>query len=195
MDLPNVRYCLECGREITDDFGFCTACGAVYRNPVPAASGSANARPESPQQTRIEEENAARIAYQTYMEDFHRRVVENNLKMTVFMLEIWIAMAAFILAGLYSGVQQMEDLVMSAFGLGNHADVEGIIILVSAILAAVSASLCWSRRYYDIAFAACLVSALVTSALLYYGDRMSIYFLLCGLLTSFRIRSVRSAFH
>lgn len=194
MDIPNVRICLECGREITEDYGFCPACGAVYRRAAPAAEGSANERSVPQEQTRIEQEEAARIAYQTYMEDFHRQVLNNNLKMTVFMIEIWIGMAAFMIAGLLSGVESMQDTVRTIFGVGNNREIEAAVIASSALLAAVSASLCWMKKYWNIAFTTCLASALVTSVLIYYGDRMGIYFLLCGLLTTLRIKNIRAAF-
>ena len=192
MEDLGIRYCQECGREILDDYGFCTACGWTYRKEQKSVPGSANVRTDSAPVTDSAE--AARIAYQAMQEAFHQQVLENNRKFTVYLLEIWIGMVFFMVTGLASGSGQMFDSVKLIFGVGNHAVYELAIIGTSGALAMVSAILCSVKRHWAVAFATCLASTVVTALLIFFDDRMCLYFFLCGLITSLRVRNIRMAF-
>ena len=63
MEVKNVRFCQECGREILEDFGFCPACGAFYDKPRESGPvGSANVRTEQTTGPSETEQEAARAA-------------------------------------------------------------------------------------------------------------------------------------
>ena len=192
MEVQGVRYCQECGREILDDYGFCTACGWTYRAEPRSVSGSANVRTE--QQSVPSQEETARIAYQAMHEAFYQQMMESNRKVTVFMLEIWIGMVFFMLSGLFAGSGPMFDTVKSIFGVGSDPMYETLIIGVSGAFAFVSAVLCSVKRHWSLALSACLISAIVTVALVFFNDMICIYFFFCGIITAIRVRNIRGAF-
>lgn len=193
MDSFGVRYCQECGREIVDDFGFCTACGWTYRAEPKSVTGSANVRTEAVTATPDNEE-AARAAYQAMQEAFYHQMLESNRKLTVIFLEIWVGMAFFMLSGLLFRSGQFFDTVHLIFGVGADPLLESLVIGISAILAIVSAVLCSVKRFWSVAFVACLGSAGATLALLFFNELICIYFFLCGILTALRVRNIRAAF-
>ncbi len=193
MDNLGVRYCQECGREILDDYGFCTACGWTYRAEPRSVTGSANVRTDAPAYVPNNEE-AARVAYQAMQEAFYQQMLESNRKLTVIFLEIWIGMVFFMLSGLFLRSGQFADTVHLIFGVGSNPMYETAIIGASGALATVSAVLCSVKKHWAVAFGSCIASASVTVLLLFFNDMICIYFFLCGILTALRVRNVRAAF-
>ncbi len=193
MEAQNLRFCRECGREIVDDYGFCTACGAVYdRRAQGVPSGNANVRTETA--TGPTDEERAAQAYMVYMDDLRERMYISNLKLTVVMLAIWVALAAVIAAGLLTGFQPLMDFVRNSFNMGNNPLAEGTIIAASGVLALVSAHLCSQKKRWNVAFYTCFASTLLTAPLIVFDSRICIYFFLCGLLASLRVRNLRPIF-
>ncbi len=194
MEVQNLRFCQECGREILDDYGFCPACGAFYDNRRKAEQlGSANVRTE-PQTGPTEEQEAARIAYQTYMQQLSERIYINNMRLTLVMLVVWVALSFILAACLFSGNETLLSWVKASFVMGGSPVHEATILVFSGGLALISTVLCALRKYWYVAFYSCFASTLLSATLILFDDRICIYFFLCGLLASLRVRNLRPMF-
>lgn len=195
MEVQNIRFCQECGREILEDYGFCPACGAIYRKPVQNDQiGSANVRTESPVQPSEAEKDAARVEYQLYMNQLREQIYISNMKLTLVMLGIWIVLSAVLSFCLLSGPGAFLDWVRSTFAMGNSPMYEGAIIASSGIMALVSAVACYKRKFWNVAFYSCFTSTILTALLIFFDDRVCLYLFLCGLLASLRVKNLRPMF-
>ncbi len=195
MEVQNMRFCRECGREILDDYGFCTACGAVYDIKCKAATAAnANVRTEQTTGPTDEELLARQQAYVVYMDDLRERMYVSNMKLTVLMLAIWVALAAAIAVSLFSGLEPLLYWVYISFNMGGSPMYEGAIVGASGVLALISVIMCHRKKHWSVAFYTCFASTLLSAFLLLFDDRICIYFFLCGLLASLRVRNLRPMF-
>lgn len=194
-ETPIPRFCLECGREITDDFGFCPACGCVYERRSSHSSDSGNVRTgQEAQAGPSEEEQRAREAYAQYMNNYREQLMLNQLSMTTAMVGIWVAMAALMsLDLLLDDVPHLGSL-SRFFGLGNEPSIEGIMVLVSGLCAVITVVLCKLRKNWAVALYSCLGASIVTLPLVYYGGFSCVYLFLFGLLASLRVRNLKGIF-
>lgn len=196
MENKNVRYCLACGYEITEDYGFCPACGYYYETPRKDESGSSNVRTEQNVQQGPTPEQMEEIqrAFQQYAEDYRRRVLENQHKANLFMLGIWCILSGIMSLALFTGNEELLPALLSGFGFGNHELFEAVTLGCSFIFVLISLICCALRKYWIVALASCLLSAFSTLALIYHTESICVYLFLFGLLASLRIKNSKVLF-
>ncbi|MCQ2079477.1 MAG: hypothetical protein MJZ38_05430 [archaeon] len=192
---PMPRICRQCGQPIMDDYGFCTACGYAYENPKKVSTDSGNVRTDSSTQGPTPDEQArAQQAYLQFAQNMQRQMLENSCSMAVFMLCIWIVMGSLFAVMCFCLPEDLAEQYTGVVGLGRQMFFEGCVLIASVALAVVSMVLCRKRVQWKIATYSCLASAFTALLLLYVGDTTGIYFLLCGLLCTLRIRGIRPLF-
>lgn len=193
----NPFNCPQCGNLIQEDYGFCVACGYQYKVEKTTDTGSANVRAENisstgpannPNSVSPEDVQRAQQAYAQYMDTYRRKVLESQRQMSILCLIIWIGMSFSF------GLLSFASFDIDYGNLGSDPVFEGTLFLISGLLAVVSTACIAIRKFWQISFFTCLASTFVTAGFFYLGETICIYFILCGLLTSFRVRNIRSTF-
>ncbi len=185
--------CTECGYLATENFGFCPKCGAQYRSsgsPFPTSADNGGAGPSQ----NASMDQAAQDAYLNYVKTIQQQFLESGRTVTLAMLGIWIVIALSLSVTLFCLPADIVSQLGGYTGLGRQLTFEGCVLLASAAFAAVSLFFIYKRKNWSIAFYSCLCSTFVTVLLLFVNDYTGIYFMLCGLLTSLRVRNLKPLF-
>lgn len=186
--------CRECGKPLEPGFDFCSWCGAMSQ---PGASS-----PEPPPMSQSQVPGGQ--TFPAYNEDLHRALADRVHQMTVVMLTIWVFMSTLEGTPMLLFPEQMSEYLGSIGGLPVGASLDatadqirtqGLILVVSGLLALGSALLCWKRLAWKGALALCMGSAITMFAPIFaLGDNTSFFYALCGFIVAFRIRQSRNLF-
>ncbi len=185
--------CTECGYLAVENFGFCPRCGAKYHSPVSSGTTSVENDGVRPGQDASVDQ-ATQDAYLNYVKTIQQQFLESGRTVTLAMLGIWIVIALSLSITLFCLPANIVSQLGDYTGLGRQLTFEGCVLLASAIFAAVSLFFIYKRKKWSIAFYSCLCSTFVTVLLLFVNDYTGIYFMLCGLLTSLRVRNLKPLF-
>ena len=180
MESTEGRFCIECGYQFFEDYGFCPRCGREYRVSPQQRTGSANIRSDSQAEAQAEQ--------------IQKQILESNRSFTIFMLIVWIAMSSTMSVALYMLLAGYIGSVEGLMGLGKIASFELALFASSCAAAAVSMITLVKRRYFNVSFYSCLASTIIMGGLCGIGNLNGFYFLLCGFLCTFRLRAIRAVF-
>ena len=185
MEANEGRFCIECGYQFTEDYGFCPRCGCTYRS-APSTGGREDPREEQRRQYQQ--------AYIDNLKAMQEQIMESNRSFTLFMLIIWVIMSGILAAMSFLLSEDIVQQYSGYAGLGKEALFEGAVLAASCAAAAVSAVTVSRKRMFNIALYSCVVSTVVTGFLFWVGDATAFYFLICGFLCCLRIRGIKPMF-
>ena len=124
MESTEGRFCIECGYQFFEDYGFCPRCGREYRVSPQQRTGSANIRTDSQAEAQAEQIQRAQQAYAEMAEQIQKQILESNRSFTIFMLIVWIAMSSTMSVALYMLLAGYIGSVEGLMGLGKIASFE-----------------------------------------------------------------------
>ena len=194
MEASEGRYCIECGYQFFEDYGFCPRCGRQYRAEPRSTTGSANIRTDSQAEAQAEQIQRAQQAYAEMAQNLQQQILESNRSFTVFMLIIWVALSAILSVALLSVMGGYVETLNGILGLGKVVPFELALFVSSCAAAAVSLATLLKRRYFNVSFYSCLASTIIMGGLCGIGNLNGFYFLLCGFLCTLRLRAIRPVF-
>jgi uncharacterized Zn finger protein (UPF0148 family) len=194
MESTEGRFCIDCGYQFFEDYGFCPRCGREYRVSPQQRTGSANIRTDSQAEAQAEQIQRAQQAYAEMAEQIQKQILESNRSFTIFMLIVWIAMSSTMSVALFMLLAGYIGSVEGLMGLGKIASFELALFASSCAAAAVSMITLVKRRYFNVSFYSCLASTIIMGGLCGIGNLNGFYFLLCGFLCTFRLRAIRAVF-
>ena len=194
MESTEGRFCIECGYQFFEDYGFCPRCGREYRISPQQRTGSANVRTDAQAEAQAEQLQRAQQAYAEMAQTIQREILESNRTFTIFMLIVWIAMSSSMCVALCMALSGYIGSVEGFLGLGKIITFELALFACSCAAAAVSLIALFKRRFFSVSFYSCLASAVIMGGLCGIGNLNGFYFVLCGFLCAFRIRAIRDIF-
>jgi len=173
-DDKTLNFCTECGANIHQNDEYCPACG--YKLKDYSANYTNN-----------------------YVDPRYRAETIRRLNIVIITGAIWAVIA--ILNSIYSLVT-FDSLIDSIREIYIEASLSltedfiellrsimiatSIVLIISSILAMISAILCWQKKFYNVAYWACIIGSILSLIYIIPG--------VIGLILSSRIKAAKSEF-